>query len=62
MKVDEIKKMAKGHGVKTSRMNKTALIKQIQIAEGNFDCYATPADGYCDQDSCLWRPDCFKAA
>ena len=62
MKVDEIKKMAKDHGVKTSRLNKTTLIKQIQIAEGNFDCFATPADGFCDQESCLWRPDCFKAA
>ena len=62
MKMNEIKKMAKDYGVKTSRLTKPALIRQIQIAEGNFDCFATPADGYCDQESCLWRPDCFKAA
>ncbi|MCW8962808.1 MAG: SAP domain-containing protein [Gammaproteobacteria bacterium] len=62
MKVNEVKKIAKLHGVKTTRKSKADIIKQIQIVEGNFDCFATPSDGYCDQDSCLWRPDCFKAA
>lgn len=62
MKVTEVKEIAKQLGVKVSRQTKTDLIKQIQLAEGNFDCYATTANGFCDQDSCAWRPDCFKAA
>lgn len=62
MKVAEVKEIAKQLGVKVSRQTKTNLIKQIQIAEGNFDCYATPVDGYCDQDGCTWRTDCLKAA
>ena len=62
MKVAEIKELAKQHGLKVSRQTKTDLIKLIRAAEGNFDCFATPADGYCDQNSCLWRPDCLKAA
>ena len=62
MQITEIKTIAKQHGVKVSKLKKAELIKNIQLAEGNFDCFATPADGYCDQAECLWRLDCMKAA
>jgi len=62
MKVSEIKKIAKQFGLKTTKKTKADIIKQIQVVEGNFDCFATPTEGYCDQESCLWRSDCFKAA
>ncbi len=58
MQVAEIKTIAKQHGVKISKLKKAELIKKIQLAEGYFDCFATPADGYCDQKECLWRSDC----
>ena len=61
MKVTEVRELEKQHVLKTARKTKTDMIKQIQLVEGNFDCFATPANGYCDQDICLWRPDCFKA-
>jgi hypothetical protein len=62
MQITEVKTIAKQHGIKVSKLKKAELIKSIQLAEGNFDCYATPTDGYCNQSECLWRADCMKAA
>jgi len=62
MKIDDIKKMAKQHGIKVSNLKKAELIKKIQLAEGHFDCFGSPDDGYCNQEECLWRSDCLKAA
>lgn len=62
MQMTEIKTIAKQYGVKTSKLKKAELIKTIQLAEGNFDYYATPAVGSCGQEACLWRSDCLKAA
>ena len=62
MKMQEIRSIAKEHGVKSGRLSKLNLIHAIQRDEGNFDCFATASEGYCDQDGCLWRSDCFAAA
>jgi hypothetical protein len=37
-------------------------VRLLQRSEDNFDCFATAVDGVCDQMSCVWREDCFKAA
>jgi len=37
----------------------TALIRSIQLAEGNHDCYRR-ANGYCDQIDCNWRTYCLE--
>lgn len=62
MKVQEIREIAREFGVKPGRMNKIQLVRRIQNEEGNFDCFGTATDGFCDQQSCLWREDCFSAA
>ncbi|MDJ0655895.1 MAG: hypothetical protein QNJ40_17145 [Xanthomonadales bacterium] len=62
MIVQEIRKIAKGLGVKSGRLKKAELIRAIQRAEGNFDCFGTAHLGVCDQDSCVWRKDCFTEA
>jgi hypothetical protein len=60
MKLSEIEKKAKSLGIKdTWRLSKKDLIKTIQRAEGNFDCYGT-AKGGCSQVACCWRSDCLK--
>jgi hypothetical protein len=38
-------------------ISKTELIRSIQRAEGNFDCFGT-AHGYCDQSTCYWWSLC----
>jgi hypothetical protein len=62
MNMQEIRGIAKEHGVKPARLSKIDLVHAIQRDEGNFDCFATAYDNYCDQDGCLWRSDCFAAA
>ncbi len=61
MKMQEIKDIAKRNGVAAGKLKKNELIKAIQKAEGNNDCFATPYAGECAQIHCLWRPDCVKA-
>jgi hypothetical protein len=59
MDIQEICKIAKKMGVSTKGMGKAGLIRAIQRAEGNFDCFGTAVDEECDQESCLWQEDCF---
>jgi len=56
--MQEIRSIAKNHGIKISKMSKAKLIHEIQRTEGNFDCFATPVTGECDQTTCVWRDDC----
>jgi hypothetical protein len=59
MKMNDIVNKAKGLGIKVKGVGnrKGDLIRQIQKAEGNFDCFGT-ATGYCDQWLCCFREDC----
>jgi hypothetical protein len=59
MKAKEIHKIARQWGISPARTAKADLIRAIQRAEGNFDCFGTAVNGSCDQDGCLWREDCF---
>jgi hypothetical protein len=60
MKIQEIRAKAKALRLKnTFGLSKAELIRKIQKAEGNFDCFGT-AKGYCDQFECCFREDCFK--
>jgi hypothetical protein len=58
MKMEEVKEIAKGLGIKPGKMKKSDLIQEIQRAEGNEDCYNTGRADSCGQDSCAWREDC----
>lgn len=62
MQMQEIREIAKAYGIKTAKLSKESVIKQIQRTEGNFDCFATAVDGQCDQTGCLWREDCLTLA
>ncbi len=61
MKIQEIREIAGRMGIIAGKMNKAELIRTIQRAEGNSDCYATKGRG-CDQIKCLWRKDCIEAS
>ena len=62
MQMQEIRTKAKEFGLKTGKQTKVDLVRQIQVAEGNFSCFATATDGVCDQMDCIWREDCFASA
>ena len=52
MTVKELRAIAKDLGIITKNLRKAELIRAIQLAEGNFDCFGT-AEDYCDQLNCL---------
>lgn len=54
-----IKRLAKQHGIQTLRKTSAELIREIQQAEGNFDCFGSAWD-YCDQKTCLFRDNCLQ--
>jgi hypothetical protein len=59
MKLEDVRTIARSHGIKPNHLSKTGLIKTIQTEEGNFDCYGSAYNGICDQQDCLWKEDCF---
>ena len=61
MTLTKIKDIAKGKGIKVGNMKKENIIRAIQRAEGNFDCFGTAREGVCDQTDCLWKKDCLSA-
>jgi hypothetical protein len=58
MRFQDIKKMAKAMDINTHRMKKTAIIRAIQRAENNIDCYGSDRLHSCQEQTCLWRSDC----
>ncbi len=61
MTITEIRRLAQSLGLaRVSRMKKGDLVRAVQRAEGNFDCYASAGRFDCPQTSCCWRRDCLK--
>ncbi len=60
MTFNEIRKMAGGMGINTYRMKKADLVRRIQQAENNIECYGTERVAYCNEHECLWRNDCLS--
>jgi hypothetical protein len=58
MKMQDVRAVAKGLGIKISRRKKEDLVRDIQRAEGNRDCYNRGLSTTCGQDGCAWRDDC----
>ncbi len=58
MQMKKIKEIAKKNGITPGSMSRTELIRAIQRAEGNSDCFATMHVNDCNQMDCLWRVDC----
>ena len=60
MNFNEIRKMAKNMSINTYRMKKMDMIRAIQRAENNIECYGTQRVENCHEDGCLWRNECFS--
>ncbi len=61
MKLDQVRAIAKSHGISPGKLPKASLIKSIQLNEGNLDCFASAASSECNQKDCLWKDDCLDA-
>ena len=60
MNFNEIRKMAMDMDINTHRMKKPDMIRAIQRAENNIECFGTPRVDYCNEEICLWRDDCIS--
>ena len=60
MNFNEIRKMAKGMGINTYRLKKPDIIRSIQRAEKNIECFGTERVEHCFEEKCLWRKDCIS--
>ncbi len=60
MNFNELRKMAKHMGINTYRVKKPDIIRSIQRAENNIECFGTQRVEYCCEHGCLWRNDCVK--
>jgi hypothetical protein len=60
VKMPEIKQIAAEKGIKAGKMKKVELVRAIQAAEGNYDCFATDRIEDCPEAGCYWREDCEK--
>jgi len=58
MKLEEIKEIARQHEIKTGKMKKADIIRSIQEAERNEQCFDIGKATVCGQDACLWRQEC----
>lgn len=58
MNMNEVKAIAKNQGVNPKKMKKEELIRTIQLAEGNPQCFNTNFSQQCGQEGCIWRGDC----
>ena len=57
MTTRDIRKRAEAMGLKIDSDNKADLIRAIQAAEGNPQCYHSGQTS-CDQTACCWLEDC----
>ncbi len=58
MNLDEIREIAKGHGIKAGKTKKSELVRLIQQAEGNPQCFNGDYAKECGEQNCLWRGEC----
>lgn len=53
----ELLKLARQYFIADAGLSTANLIRKIQIAEGNVDCFAT-GKKQCEQMTCRWRAEC----
>ncbi|MCX5648777.1 MAG: SAP domain-containing protein [Planctomycetota bacterium] len=58
MKMQEIRARAETLGINSLRKGKESLVREIQQAEGNRDCFNRGESQTCGQLACAWRSDC----
>ena len=58
MKITDIKEIAKQHNLKAGKDTKRELVRAIQQAEGNHQCFDSNNSAECGQAACSWREDC----
>ena len=56
--MEEIESIALSYGINVVNMERAELLRAIQGAEGNEQCFGTQKYVTCGQDGCSWRNSC----
>lgn len=57
--IGQSRSSGKEKGLRNDTLDTTNLVRSIQRAEGNPDCFRK-AEEYCDRLECTWRPYCLR--
>ena len=60
MKINDVRKIAKGMRINTYAMKKEDIIRAVQQSENNIGCFATERVEYGNEDKCSWWDDCLS--
>jgi hypothetical protein len=58
MHTPELATLAKRYLLSADCLSMPQLVRKIQLAQGNQDCFATGKRS-CEQNQCPWRDGCF---
>ena len=58
MKLEKIKTIAQLHGIEVNKLKEDELVRAIQRAKGNQQCFETGKSASCGQNACMWREIC----
>ncbi len=60
--MEEIESIALSYGINVENMERDELVRAIQSAEGNEQCFGTEKYLTCGQSGCSWRKSCSQTA
>jgi hypothetical protein len=61
MRRQELVAIAKAKNIIVRNHSNGNIVRAIQRAEGNYDCFGTDKARRCEQRNCLWREDCLAS-
>jgi len=59
MDLQYARKIAVQRGLEAAAVDLCGIVRTIQEAEGNEQCFATGESRVCGQSGCLWRDCCY---
>ncbi len=62
MTLEEIRLIAQSHGINADGPEMLELVRAMQSAEGNEQCFGTDKASICGQSGCCWHEPCLVAA
>ena len=62
MTLEEIRLIAQSHSINADGLERLELVRAIQSAEGNEQCFGTDTASTCGQIDCCWREPCSVVA
>jgi len=59
MDLQLVREIAAQRGLDAAALDLCGIVRAIQGAEGNEQCFATGESRECEQSGCLWRDCCY---